>query len=327
MVSAVKPSGLMFSQILRPTHQSYVRAPLPRYSQPSAAPAAAASRLFELEQLAVTYEAATRTLWTFMTPHGRPSYNPGLLDDFRAWQAGIVARFAPAPDALQYLVLGSRYPGVFNLGGDLGLFVAKIRERDRATLVHYGDTCVEILHRNLNALNLPLVTIALVQGDALGGGFESLLSFDVVVAERGAKFGFPEIHFGLFPGMGAHSFLVRRLGTAKAHELIAGGRTYTAEEMHALGLVHVLAEPGAGEAAVRAYVARQSRRHVGHRAIHQATRVVDRIMLPELKGIVQIWANAALDLREQDLRLMERLAAAQDKLGAAPRAVSRRLAS
>ena len=326
MVSAAKPSGLLFSQILRPIHQSFSRAQLPRPQVSAPVASTAASRLFDLDQLAVAYEASARTLWTFMTPAGRPSYNPGMLDDFQAWQAGIVARFAPAPDALQYLVLGSRYPGVFNLGGDLGLFVERIRARDRATLVRYGDACVEILHRNLNALDLPLITIALVQGDALGGGFESLLSFDVVVAERGAKFGFPEILFGLFPGMGAHSFLVRRLGTAKAHELIASGRTYTAEEMHALGLVHVLAETGAGEAAVRAYIARHSRRHVGHRAMHQAARAVDRISLTELKAIVQIWADAALSLRDQDLKLMERLVAAQEKLGT-PRPLTQRLAS
>ena len=65
-----------------------------------------------------------------------------------------------------------------------------------------------------------LITIGLAQGDALGGGFESLLSFDVLVAEKGAKFGFPEQLFGLFPGMGALTFMGRKLGFAKAEQLI-----------------------------------------------------------------------------------------------------------
>jgi DSF synthase len=56
---------------------------------------------------------------------------------------------------------------------------------------------------------LPILTVGLVQGAALGGGFEALLSFDYVVAERDATFGLPEILFGLFPGMGAHSLLSR----------------------------------------------------------------------------------------------------------------------
>ena len=74
---------------------------------------------------------------------------------------------------------------------------------------------MRILHRNMLGLGLPLITIALVQGEALGGGFESILSFDVVIAERDARFGLPEAMFGLFPGMGAHSFLSRRLGSAQ----------------------------------------------------------------------------------------------------------------
>lgn len=274
-------------------------------------------RLFRLKQLEVRHEEPTGTLWTFMTPDGRPSYNLGLLADFKAWQDGIEAEFGDGDGAssLRYLVLGSRYPGVFNFGGDLRLFAQKIRERDHATLVQYGHTCVEILHRNANALNLPIVTIGLAQGDALGGGFESLLSFDVIVAEKGAKFGFPEILFGLFPGMGAFSFLARRIGSNKAQEIILSGKIFSAEEMHAMGIVHVLAEPGQGEAAVRSYIARSERRHSGHHAIYQAAREVDRISLLELKKIVKIWAEAALKLREQDLKLMERLVLAQDRLG------------
>jgi enoyl-CoA hydratase/carnithine racemase len=58
-------------------------------------------------------------------------------------------------------------------------------------LVAYEESCVRILHRNINCLGLPMVTIGLAQGDALGGGFESLLSFNVIIAERGAKFGWP----------------------------------------------------------------------------------------------------------------------------------------
>lgn len=272
-------------------------------------------RLFALRQLEVTYDKARETLWTYMKPDGRPSYNPDMLSDFRSWQDGIEAKFSGEDSSLRYLVLGSRYQGVFSFGGDLRLFAQKIRQRDRETLVGYGNACVEILHRNMNALGLPIVTIGLVQGDALGGGFESLLSFDVVVAEKGAKFGFPEILFGLFPGMGAFSFLARRIGSNKAQELILSGKTYTAEEMHAMGVVHVLAEPGKGEAAVHDYIARSSRRHNGHRAIYQAAREVDRISLLELKKIVSIWADAALKLRDQDLKIMERLVAAQDRLG------------
>lgn len=273
-----------------------------------------ALRLFELEQLEVTWEEQIGTLWTFMRPRGRPSYNLDLLEDLHAGHRGISAAFADRPEDLQYLVLGSRTSGVFNLGGDLDHFLAKIRERDRQALVAYGESCVRILHRNMNTLGLPMITIGLAQGDALGGGFETLLSFNVIIAERTAKFGFPESLFGLFPGMGAYSLVARRVGGAFAEEMMLSGRCYTAEEMKEVGLVHVLAEPGQGIAAARDYIQRNKRRHAGTRAVFQAGREVNPVPLEELDRIVQIWADACLQLSDRDLKNMQRLVSAQDRL-------------
>jgi DSF synthase len=273
-----------------------------------------ARRLFELEQLEVSFEKELGALWTFMRPRGRPSYNPDLLEDFHAWQRGIVAKFEERPNDLRYLLLGSRTPGVFNLGGDLNLFCDRIRERDRQGLIDYGKSCVRILHRNINVLGLPMITIGIAQGVALGGGFESLLSFNVIIAERGAKFGFPETMFGLFPGMGAYSLVARRVGAALAEEMMLSGRVYSAEEMKEIGLVHVIAEPGQGIAEARDYMARNKRRHTGNRAIFQAGREVNPLSLDELDRIVAIWADACLQLSDRDLKVMQRLVAAQDRL-------------
>lgn len=276
-----------------------------------------ARQLFELEQLEVTWDDPTGALWTFMRPRGRPSYNLDLLEDFHAWQRGIVAAFEHRPNDLRFLLLGSRTPGVFNLGGDLDLFAAKIRAGDRQALVEYGESCVRILHRNMNCLGFPMVTIGLAQGDALGGGFESLLSFNVIIAERGAKFGFPENIFGLFPGMGAYSLVARRVGAALAEEMMLNGRIYTAEEMKDAGLVHVLAEPGQGIAEAREFIQRSKRRHIGSRSIYQIGREVNPVTLDELDRIVQVWADACLQLRDRDLKVMQRLVTAQNRLQAA----------
>jgi DSF synthase len=277
----------------------------------------AGSRLFDLGQLDVRWDAALGSLWTYMTPVERPNFNRPMLRDFQRWQAEIVREFADPAEGLKYLVLGSRFPGVFNLGGDLALFASVIAAGDREALVAYGRDCVSILHRNMRRLDLPLVTIALVQGDALGGGFEAVLSFNVVVAERHARFGLPEIAFGLFPGMGAHCLLARKVGLAKAEQMMLSNRLYSAEEMHALGLVHVVAEPGQGEEAVRAYIAKNGRRQAGHRGIYQASSLVDPIPLAELEAVVEVWADSALCLSDGDLKLMKRLVDAQARLAAA----------
>jgi DSF synthase len=277
----------------------------------------AGTRLFDLGQLDVRWEAAHGALWTFMTPADRPNFNRSMLRDFQRWQAEIGREFCDSAEGLKYLVLGSRFPGVFNLGGDLNLFAGLIATGDRDALIRYGRDCVSILHNNLRRLELPIITIALVQGDALGGGFEAALSFNVIVAEKGAKFGLPEIGFGLFPGMGAHSLLSRKIGLARAEQMMLTNRLYTAEEMHEMGLVHVLAERGAGEEAVRAYIAKSSRRRAGHCGIYHASSLADAVTLEELNAIVEVWADTALCLSDGDLKFMRRLSEAQVRLAAA----------
>ena len=274
-------------------------------------------RLLNLNELEVFYETDAKALWTFMRPAGRPSFTPPMLRDFEQWQQLIAGNFGPGRIALDYLILGSRSPGVFCLGGDLELFHGLIRAGNRDGLVAYGNRCVEILHRNMHALELPMITVGLVQGQALGGGLEALLSFDHIVAERGATFGLPEIVFGLFPGMGAHTLLSRKLGTAMADRMILSNETYSAEDMYEMGLVQQLAAPGEGVEAVRTFMAKSVRKHAGLVGARRAMRVASPIGLSELRDIVSHWADSALQLCESDLKLMTRLASAQVRLAKA----------
>jgi DSF synthase len=274
-------------------------------------------QLFDLIELECKYSREEAALWTFMRPAGRPSFTPAMLLDFVDWQRLIVENFGPGQVPLRYLILASRAPGVFCFGGDLKLFERLIRSRDRDGLARYGYRCVEILHRNMHALDLPMLTVGLVQGAALGGGFEALLSFDYIVAERGATFGLPEVLFGLFPGMGAHAILSRKLGSAQADRLIVSNRTYTAEEMYELGIVHQLAEIGEGEAACHDFIRRSERRHPGLVNARKAMKLTSPIGLSELKRIVDLWADAALQLSDTDLKVMNRLTRAQERLGTA----------
>ena len=268
-------------------------------------------------ELDVEFDPQDRAYWCFLRPRGSPSYTPGLLQDLIGmWDSikRLYAAYARDGDVpIRYVVGASRIPGIFSYGGDLKLFAELIRSGNREGLEQYAAACIDVLYRTATSVDLPIVTIALVQGEALGGGFESALACNVIIAEKSAKFGLPEILFNLFPGMGAYSLLARRLDAVRAEKMIMSGRIYSADELHEMGLVDVLAEDGKGEEAVREYISRQGRRHSAQRAIY---RVRDRVLplsFAELSDITKIWVDTALRLTEQDLRKMERLAAAQNR--------------
>jgi DSF synthase len=269
-----------------------------------------------LDEMTLCLDAKARILWQFMNPSDRPSFTPSLLRDMTAALDFVEARgrdaTADRPD-IRYLVLGSGMPGIFNLGGDLPHFRTLIEAREREPLLWYARVCAHGQYRRAINLGLPLCTIALVQGDALGGGFEAALAHDVIIAERGASFGLPEILFSMFPGMGAVSFLSRRLDPMRAEKMILSGRIYSAEELFEMGVVDRLAEPGAGVDAVHDFVREVERAPAARFALLKARRLLRPIGLKELVAIAEMWVDAALSLTPQDLRKMTHLARAQDR--------------
>ena len=272
----------------------------------------------DLNQLETRFDQELGILWGLMDPKPRATFNPALLAELRGYVDGIVQSGGEiwhegAHHLIRYAVIASKAPGVFNLGGDLALFRSAIERHDRDLLVHYGRKCIDNLFPWSRNCDLPLTTIALVQGDALGGGFECALSASVLVAEESARLGFPEILFNLFPGMGAYSFLARKVGRRITEELITSGNLYTARQLYDMGVVDVLAPDGEGEAALCSFVKKHGKSSNGRRAIEMVRREVEPVSHEELMRVVGIWADAALRLSERDLRLMERLVRAQDK--------------
>lgn len=268
-------------------------------------------------EIIVRHDKQDQIFWQFMNQRGRPSYTYSLgaeVQQVQDWIADNYARPANGgPDDLRYFVCASKTPGIYNLGGDLRHFAECIRTRDLAAMRRYAETCVRMQFANYNAFGAPIITMALVQGDALGGGFEHALAFDMLVAERSARLGLPEIVFNLFPGMGAYSFLLRRVGRKAAERFILEGKIYSAEELYDLGIVDLLAEDGQGEAAIVEYCQRNRNRFAAERAVYRARRAANPVEIDELLQITNVWAETAMTLTEADVRKMERLADAQER--------------
>jgi len=258
-------------------------------------------------------------MWTYFDTRPRPCVTMDLLEEYLACQHFVTQIDHTALETgkdcpIRFHVLASKTPGIYSLGGDLNLFKRCIETQDRETLKNYAVACVEALHLMANNLFLPLTTISLVQGSALGGGFEAALSCTVIIAERRARFGFPEVMFNLFPGMGAYSFLARRVGAAKAERIILSGSVFTAEHFHEMGIIDILVEDGGGEGAVQTYVEKHKRRPNAFDSVYRARQRYHSVTREELTDIADIWVDAAMRIRPKDLRIMEMLVRSQDRL-------------
>ncbi len=274
-------------------------------------------RTTPFREVDVEYDASAKVVWQFMKFRRRPSVTLELLSEIKTIQGKIAQALAEsgadADPPVRYVILASRLPGVFNMGGDLPLFVELIRKGDPEGLRHYAHACVDVQYLRWTKRDLPIQTISLVQGDALGGGFEAALADDVIIAEESAKFALPEILFNLFPGMGAYSFLARRIDMATTERLMLSGKIYTAPELYEMGVVDLVVADGTGNEAVYDYIARADRSFAARNAVLGARRMINPLSREELIEITDRWVEAALTLAPLDLRKMERLAAAQDR--------------
>jgi DSF synthase len=257
--------------------------------------------------------------WCYMHQSPRPGYRPcfsePLLVELRECQRQIAARMANEPASngeIRHLVLASK-ADVFNLGGDLELFSRLIRSGDRARLLAYAQLCVSVAFHFARLADDRVHSVAVVQGDALGGGFEAALCCHTIIAEEGTGMGFPEVLFDLFPGMGAYTFLSRRVTPAQAERMMLDGNIYSSEELYRMGVVDMLVPRGEGLQAARELVRRRRRMGNALRSLNTVRATCNPVSLDELMSVTATWVDAAMRLSERGLQNMERLVRAQKR--------------
>jgi enoyl-CoA hydratase/carnithine racemase len=164
-----------------------------------------------------------------------------MLADLEQFAAEIPAL---APQTAACIISSGRKQG-FSAGADLRqLFrdAAPLSEKERLAGVRQF---LERIHAALNALDAaPFVTIAAVHGVCFGGGFEFALACDILIADKMARFAFPELRLGLIPGFGGIPRLKRDVGNAFVRDLLLTGRSVNAARAQAVGLVAQLAAEG-----------------------------------------------------------------------------------
>ena len=249
---------------------------------------------------------------------GLQNFTPALVQEFRGLVDELQDRRTATP--LNYAVVQSADPAYFSMGGDLRFFRDCIQRRDAAALRDYSMRCLDLLESWSGRLKDTTTSIALIQGRALGGGFEMALSTDYLIAEEHSSFGFPEIMFGLFPCTGAMGLLSTRIGARQAERMMTNKKIYSATELYDMGLVDEVCATGEGELAVERFIANHSSRLKARLKVQQSRCRHTALDHAEGVRIVEDWVETAMCLSADELRTMDMLIMMQEREATAPAA-------
>lgn len=244
---------------------------------------------------------------------GMPNFCLEGLREFKEFIAWVKEYFSHPLRPLKYIASASEHDGIYNLGGDLPFFLQQIRENNQENLTEYAHLCIDAIHAIYTSFGLPAMTIALVEGNAYGGGFECALAHDYILAMDKAKFGLPESKFNLFPGMGAYSLLMRKLGPVESEKVLTADALLSASELIDKGLITEEFSAEKGLETLFSFV-RKNARNYNFNFYHQmCKKQVNDLKKAELINITNLWVKASQGVDHFDMRKMEAFGKAQSR--------------
>lgn len=222
-----------------------------------------------------------------------PPLNLVTWELLAAFEDALATLEAADPGAVRAVVVTGEGERAFSAGSHVGEFEQQRGERGRER--HALESGVA---RRL--AELPMPTIAAIEGNALGGGLELALCCDLRVASERARLGLPEVRLAVTPGAGGTQRLPRVVGAAVAKELILTGKVLTADEAARIGLVHEVVP--AGEAVARATAIGEEIAQRGPLAVREAKRLIDLAIDTDIEtGLAAEMAASARVFESDDM--------------------------
>jgi enoyl-CoA hydratase/carnithine racemase len=188
------------------------------------------------------------------------------------------------------LIIYSELKAGFCAGADLRELFYRSQAMEAAEAIRGVRDFLERIHRVLNLIDAaPLTTIAAVHGVTFGGGFELALACDLIVADKMARFCFPELRLGLIPGFGGIPRLKRDLGNSVVRDLLLTGRSFNAAKAQQIGLVSQVVSEGEALRAARAMAAQL--RKFDHATAAAAKNFIKPIPHEELRREIDLFCE------------------------------------
>lgn len=259
--------------------------------------------MFINNNLKIKIDDEFKILWVGIDLQDKLCYSMSFLDNLTHVKELIV--YFIKKENIKYVVAYSLNKGVWNLGGDLEFFVNCIRSNNKKSLTEYAYKCIDLVYNYNSNYEMDVFSTCVVQGNAFGGGFESALSGNFIIAEESAKFSFPEVIFGTFPGMGAYSFLTKKVGFNKANEIINSNKTYTSKEILDLGIINEMCDDGMGISTMKSLIRNgDMEKYISNPFLN----ICNKVSKQELLDVVNVWLDKAFTLSEDNLDRMLKLA-------------------
>ena len=190
----------------------------------------------------------------------------------------------------QALIIHSTQKAGFSAGADLRELFERGQKMEKSAALRGVRDFLERIHAVMNTLDaLPLTTIAAVHGVTFGGGFELALVCDIIIADRMARFCFPELRLGLIPGFGGIPRLKRDLGNAVVRDLLLTGRSFNVMKAQQIGLVSQIAAEGESLRVARATASQVAK--FDPQTAAAAKQFVKPIPYEELKREIDIFCD------------------------------------
>jgi len=216
------------------------------------------------------------------------------LNEISSLTLGELEKFVSALNSLSgeahAVIIYSALPAGFCAGADLRELYQWIQQYGQAEVAGHTREYLERIHAVMNALDAsPLTTIAAVHGVTFGGGFELALTCDLIIADKLARFCFPELRLGLIPGYGGIPRLKRDIGNAVMRDLLLTGRSFNATKAQQIGLVSQIVSEGEALQAARATAGQMAKFDRQTAAV--AKRFIKQIPHEELRREIDIFCD------------------------------------
>jgi enoyl-CoA hydratase/carnithine racemase len=188
------------------------------------------------------------------------------------------------------LIIHSTLACGFSAGADLRELYLRVQGTGTNAAVAGAREFLERIHHVMNTLDAsPLTTIAAVHGVVFGGGFELALTCDLIIADKTARFCFPELRLGLIPGFGGIPRLKRDLGNAVVRDLLLTGRSLNAGKAQQVGLLSQVVSEGEALRAAQSTAAQIGK--FDRRTSAAAKRFIKPIPYDELRREIEIFCE------------------------------------